>query len=82
MEGLSDPGKGDVKKKFSRGQEIQVEIVAIDEKGRIRLSQKTMEERADRESYSKFLETEDKPGQLGTFGELLKDLKLDKEETK
>jgi predicted RNA-binding protein with RPS1 domain len=82
MEGLSDPGKGDVKKKFPRGQEIQVEIVAIDEKGRIRLSQKTMEERADRESYSKFLETEDKPGQLGTFGELLKDLKLDKEETK
>jgi small subunit ribosomal protein S1 len=82
MEGLSDPGKGDVKKKFSRGQEIQVEIVAIDEKGRIRLSQKTMEERADRESYSKFLETEDKSGQLGTFGELLKDLKLDKKETK
>jgi len=82
MEGLSDPGKGDVKKKFSRGQEIQVEIVAIDEKGRILLSQKTMEERADRESYSKFLETEDKPGQLGTFGELLKDLKLDKKETK
>ena len=82
MEELSDPGKGDVKKKFPRGQEIQVEIVAIDEKGRIRLSQKTMEERADRESYSKFLEAEDKPDKLGTFGELLKDLNLDKKETK
>jgi small subunit ribosomal protein S1 len=81
-EELSDPGKGDVKKRFPRGQEIQVEIVAIDEKGRIRLSQKSMEERADRESYSKFLEAEDKPGELGTFGELLKDLNLNKKETK
>jgi len=78
---LSDPGKGDVKKRFPRGQEIQVEIVAIDEKGRIRLSQKSMEERADRESYSKFLEAEDKPDKLGTFGELLKDLNLDKKKT-
>jgi small subunit ribosomal protein S1 len=81
-EELSDPGKGDVKKRFPRGQEVQVEIVAIDEKGRIRLSQESMDDRADRESYSKFLEAEDKPDKLGTFGELLKDLKLDKKETK
>jgi ribosomal protein S1 len=81
-EELNDPGKGDVKKRFPRGQDVQVEIVAIDEKGRIRLSQKSMEERADRESYSKFLEAEEEPGKLGTFGELLKDLDLDKKETK
>ena len=81
MEELTDPGKGDVKKRFSRGQEIQVEIIAIDDKGRIRLSQKSMEERADRESYSKFLEAEDKPDKLGTFGEFLKDLNLDKKKT-
>jgi len=40
-----------------------------------------MEERADRESYSKFLEAEDKADKLGTFGELLKDLNLDKNKT-
>jgi polyribonucleotide nucleotidyltransferase len=76
MEELRDSGKGDVKKKFPRGQEIQVEIVAIDEQGRIRLSQRVMEEREDREDYRKFLEKEEKGGKLGTLGDLLKDLKL------
>ncbi len=75
-EELRDLGKGDIKRKFAKGQEIQVEIIAIDEQGRIRLSQKVMEEREDREDYRKFLEKEEKRGKLGTFGDLLKDLKL------
>jgi small subunit ribosomal protein S1 len=76
MEELRDSGKGDVKKKFPRGQEIQVEIIAIDEQGRIRLSQRVMEEREDREDYKKFLEKEEKGGKLGTLGDILKDLKV------
>jgi small subunit ribosomal protein S1 len=59
MEELKDSGKGDVKKKFPKGQEIQVEIIAIDEKGKIRLSQRVIAEREDREDYRKFLEREE-----------------------
>ena len=76
VEELKDSEKGDVKKKFPRGREIQVEIISIDEKGRIRLSQRVMEEREDREDYKKFLEKEDKSGKLGTLGDLFKNLKL------
>ena len=75
-EELRDSGKGDIKKKFPKGQEIQVEIIAIDEQGRIRLSQRAMEEREDQEDYKKFLEKEEKGGKLGTLGDVLKDLKL------
>ena len=76
MEELGDSEKGDVKKKFPKGKEIKVEIVSIDERGRIRLSQKVMEEREDREDYKKFLEKEDKKGKLGTLGDIFKNLKL------
>ncbi|MGQ9646186.1 MAG: S1 RNA-binding domain-containing protein [Thermodesulfobacteriota bacterium] len=68
--------KGDIKKKFPRGREVQVEIISIDEKGRIRLSQRVIEEREDREDYKRFLEKEDKGGELGTLGDLFKNLKL------
>jgi small subunit ribosomal protein S1 len=76
MEELRDSGKGDVKKKFPKGQEIQVEIISIDEQGRIRLSQRAMEEREDREDYKRYLEKEDKGGKLGSLGDILKNLKL------
>ena len=76
LEELRGSEKGDVKKRFPRGQEIQVEIISIDEKGRIRLSQRVMEEREDREGYKKFLEKEDKGGKLGTLGDIFKNLKL------
>jgi small subunit ribosomal protein S1 len=76
MEELKDSEKKDVKKKFHRGQEIMVEIISIDEQGRIRLSQKVIGEREDREDYKKYLEKEDKKGKLGTFGDLFKNLKL------
>jgi small subunit ribosomal protein S1 len=76
VEELKDSEKVDAKKRFHRGMEIQVEIVAIDEKGRIRLSKRILEERRDREDYEKFLETEDKDGKLGTLGDIFKNLKL------
>lgn len=76
VEELRDSEKGDVKKRFPKGREIRVEIVSIDEKGRIRLSQKVVEEREDREDYKRFLEREDQGGKLGTLGDIFKDLKL------
>jgi small subunit ribosomal protein S1 len=79
-EELIDQDKRDVKKKFPRGREIQVEIVSIDEKGRIRLSQKAIEAKEDRESYSKFMEEEGGSGTLGTFGDIFNNLKLKEEE--
>jgi ribosomal protein S1 len=75
MEELVLSEKGDVKKKLPRGREIQVEIISIDEKGRIQLSQKVTKERQDREAYEKFLKKEEPPGKLGTLGELFKNLK-------
>ena len=76
LEELRESEKGDIKKRFPRGQEIQVEIAAIDERGRIRLSQRVMEEREDRKDYEKFVEKEEKGGKLGTLGDLFKDFKL------
>jgi len=76
VEELRGSEKGDLKKKFPKGQEIQVEIISIDEKGRIRLSQRVMEEREDQKEYKKFLEKEEQSGKLGTLGDILRDLKL------
>jgi len=68
--------KGDFKKKLPGGREIQVEIISIDEKGRIRLSQKVMEEREDRKDYESYSEKEEKGSKLGTLGDIFKNLKL------
>ena len=73
MEELKASEKGDVKKRFPRGKEIRVEIIAIDEKGKIRLSQKVMEEREDRNEFEKFIQEDKKKGDIGTFGDLFKD---------
>ena len=76
MEELILSEKGDVKKRLPRGREIQVEIVSIDEKGRIQLSQKVTKEREERQDYDKFLKKEEPAGKLGTLGELFKKLKV------
>jgi small subunit ribosomal protein S1 len=76
VEELKDSEKVDAKKRFPKGMEIQAEIVAIDEKGRIRLSKRIVEERRDREDYEKFLEKEDKSGEFGTLGDVFNNLKL------
>ncbi len=75
-EEVRDSGKGDVKKMFPRGREIDVEIISIDEKGKIRLSQRVMEEREDREDYKKFQEKENKGGKLGTLEDIFKNVKI------
>jgi small subunit ribosomal protein S1 len=67
--------KGDVKKRIPKGREIQVEIVSIDEKGRIQLSQKVTKAREERQDYEKFLKKEEQTEKLGTLGELFKNLK-------
>jgi small subunit ribosomal protein S1 len=72
MEELMDADKAEVKKKFSQGQEIQVEIIAMDEKGRIRLSMRAKKDREEQEDYNKYLARGDKQGKLGTLGELFK----------
>ena len=72
MEELTDADRADVKKKFPQGQEIQVEILAIDEKERIRLSMRAKQDREEREDFNKYLTRGEKAGQLGTLGELLK----------
>ncbi|HXX34839.1 MAG TPA: S1 RNA-binding domain-containing protein [Thermodesulfobacteriota bacterium] len=76
VEEMKDSRKGDVKKKFPKGQEIRVEIISVDTEGKIRLSQRTMEEREDQESYEKFLEKDEKNEKLGTLGDIFNDLKL------
>jgi len=76
VEELKDSEKVDAKRKFPKGTEIQVEIVSIDGKGRILLSQKIVEERRDREDYEKFLGREDRDGKFGTLGDIFKNLKL------
>ena len=77
IEELKDSEKGDVKKRFPKGTQIQVEILSIDTQGRISLSQRVMEEREDREDYKRFLEREDEGGKFGTLGDILKNLKLE-----
>jgi len=76
IEELTDPGKTDFKKKFPKGKEIRVEIISIDEERRIRLSQKAIIEKEDREDYETFLEKEDKAGKLGTLKDIFKNLKI------
>jgi small subunit ribosomal protein S1 len=76
MEELRDSEKRDVRKKFPKGREIQVEIISIDEEGKIRLSQRVIEEREDKEDYKKYLEKEDKSRKLGTLGDVFKNLKV------
>ncbi len=76
MEELKASEKGDVKKRFPRGKEVRVEIIAIDEKGKIRLSQKVMEEREDRNEFEKFIQEDKKKGDIGIFADLLKDVKV------
>jgi small subunit ribosomal protein S1 len=72
LEELMDEDRADVKRKFPQGQEIQVEILAIDDKERIRLSMRAGKDRAERADFDKYLARGDKAGKMGTLGELLK----------
>lgn len=64
----------DLKRKFSPGKEVLVEIKEIDDQGKILLSQKSLQEKAAREEYQKFL-SPDKPSSLGTLADIFKKIK-------
>jgi small subunit ribosomal protein S1 len=75
LEELLESDRSDVKKKMPLGKEVQVEIIAIDEENKIRLSQKSIKEREDRGDYEKFLKKPGRGTSLGTLGELFQKLK-------
>jgi ribosomal protein S1 len=77
QEELAKAGKGDLKKRFRLGKEVSVEVVAIAEDGKIRLSQKAAKEREERKDYQQYVdEGGKKSAKLATFGDLFKDLKI------
>jgi len=76
IEELLDADRVDLKKKWPPGKEIEVEIVAIDEKGRVRLSEKSIREKEDREGYAQFLQKKKSDEKRNTLGDLFKKLKL------
>ncbi|MCX5907957.1 MAG: S1 RNA-binding domain-containing protein [Deltaproteobacteria bacterium] len=71
LEELLDSEKGDVKKRFPRGQEVLVEIIALEEE-KIRLSQRAIKEKKDREDFERFAKSEDSGRGLGNLGEIFK----------
>ena len=75
LEELLEADRSDVKKKMPPGKEVQVEIIAIEEDNKIRLSQKSIKERDDRGDYEKFLKKPGRGSSLGTLGELFQKLK-------
>jgi small subunit ribosomal protein S1 len=77
QEELADAGKADLKKRFRLGKELSVEVVAIAEDGKIRLSQRAAADREERKAFRKYVDQGDKKSsKLATFGDLFKDLKL------
>jgi ribosomal protein S1 len=75
LEELAEGDRNDPKRRLPLGKEIPVEILAIDEKGRVRLSQRTLNEREDREKFAGFLQQREKDGSLGTLGDIFKKAK-------
>jgi small subunit ribosomal protein S1 len=75
LEELLGSDRSDVKKKMTPGKEVEVEIIAIDEENKIRLSQKSIKEREDRGDYEKFLKKPGRGTSLGTLGEIFQKLK-------
>jgi small subunit ribosomal protein S1 len=75
LEELLEADRSDVKKKMPPGKEVQVEIIAIEQDNKIRLSQKSIKERDDRGDYEKFLKKPGRGSSLGTLGELFQKLK-------
>jgi translation initiation factor 2 alpha subunit (eIF-2alpha) len=75
LEELLESARSDVKRKLPPGTEIIVEIIAVEEGSRIRLSQKSVKDREDRGDYEKFLKKPGRAGSLGTLGEIFQKLK-------
>lgn len=75
LEELAEEDRNDPRKRLPLGKEVTIEILAIDEKGRVRLSQRTLSEKEAREKFAGFLQEKDKNGSLGTLGDLFKKAK-------
>ena len=77
QEETAQGGRKDIKKRFPLGRELSVEVIAIEDDGKIRLSQKAAANREERKAYSRYVDQDDKKsGKLATFGDLFKDLKI------
>jgi small subunit ribosomal protein S1 len=70
---VSGPSKS--KKGFKEGDEIQVEIIKIDEQGRISLSQRSVLENQDKAEFDEYQDQVKQSGPLGTMAELFKKFK-------
>ena len=75
LEELLESNRSDVKRKLPPGMEIIVEIIAVEEGNKIRLSQKSIKDKEDRGDYEKFLKKPGRAGSLGTLGEIFQKLK-------
>ncbi|MBA4394672.1 MAG: 30S ribosomal protein S1 [Desulfobacca sp.] len=72
---VTSSGSGQSKKGLKEGDEIQVEIIKIDEQGRISLSQISILENQDRADYNDYQDQVKETGKLGTMAELFKKFK-------
>ena len=72
---LTVSGPSKPKKGFKEGDEIQVEILKVDEQGRISLSQRSVLENQDRAEFDEYQDQVKQSGPLGTMAELFKRFK-------
>jgi small subunit ribosomal protein S1 len=66
------PEKGTSGKGMKEGDEIQVQIIKIDEQGRISLSQKSVVDGQDRDELKQYRDRVQESGKLGTMADLFK----------
>lgn len=69
------PDRSDLKKRFPEGSSHRVQVLAVDEKGRARLSIRALSERDEQESYRRYT-GEKKSSGMGTLGDLFGNLRI------
>ncbi len=69
---IQDPGKGRRQSGPKEGEELEVQIIKIDEQGRISLSQKSLVEGEEQEAIKAFRDRFTESGKLGTLADLIK----------
>lgn len=70
------PDRSELRKRFPEGSSHQVQVLAVDEKGRARLSVKALGERDEQESYRRYTGEKKKSSGMGTLGDLFGNLKI------
>ena len=66
----------DLKRKFPPGKRFPVEVLAVEDDGRVRLSQRVVADREERKVYQQYMDKDKESPKMATFGDLFKDLKL------